>query len=223
MVDHTDETEFKAAQEKWLKLQRNDEFSYAPRYGKVAILHSTLGVSGRRSKELNASLVEYFEREAEELRKGRELLGQRALVIAGVNSVTLEQVLTNKEISDVIVIGNGTFSQVPDDKRQQHDWIDWDDVSRMANHLKRGRFIQRTCGNVPPGFPVPFPIFALSHHANAYSPVGDSFQPEDCKTEEERYREELKIKPVTQSHFMSFDEIMSIDDLYNSEEDEYVS
>ena len=181
----------------WDALHLNNAYSEPSQLGTLAILHSTVGLITDKDPERNHQLVEYFADEAHQLATWNKAFGRRVLVIEGVNLETMTRALDDRLVSDITVIGNGTFESVFDDKNKKRRWIDWEDMAENTHHLKLGYFIQRTCGTFTESYRVPFSTFTMADHSNIFGVYNDAFAPEDYEIESEKLKEEAKIQQIT--------------------------
>lgn len=193
----SDRKQFREALGKWESLQEKQRFSLPKDMGATAIMHAvaTTGDTDEvRAKELAA-----FEQEAYDFANKIDYTGREARIIRGIsNRAFCRQVLLDKEVSNVIVIGHGNFSNILTDKWRK---IDWKDVSYMADHLKTGFFMQRFCGNYMRNLSVPFSLFAVSDPRQITAPRGTAFSPEINPDDEKL------IKPVTVQEKLGYDDI----------------
>lgn len=165
----SDRQQFNTALRKWDGLRRDREYSDPPEYGKTAVLYS--GESLYREPANQREEIEAYEAEAYridyELRKRRVA----AFVIPRIELDDFYDVLRDKTVSDIIMIGNGAIDAF---MIKEGYWLSWQDVSAQSTHLKQGKFVQRFCGNLYDNLNVPFGTFAMHEHRNVQAAVGFS-------------------------------------------------
>lgn len=179
-----------------------NNFSVPQREGAKAILYSTnVGYVGDFESEENAQVLESFEREANEIAGMIRGLGGKALIYSTVTPETFSRVLDDRQISDIVVIGNGGFSDIYSDESTYdlNSYITWVSVARFATHLKQGAFVQRTCGKFleENRLSPPFGTFAVSDHRHIFSPVNEYFNPDNSVDHTALQHEERKIRQVS--------------------------
>lgn len=169
-----DRKKFKAARHEWERLYEEQKFSAPSSVGLMAIMfshYSPLNDEAERAREIGA-----FADEAEHFKRLANVLGKKATVTSGITLETLqESVLQRRDVSDVMLIGNGSFSHIWGDNGVA---IDWNDLAVSTNHLKQGEFIQRFCGIFNRSLNTPFSTFAVTDPRKIYAPVGKLFAPE---------------------------------------------
>ena len=136
-----DRIQYRRALERWDSLHNAQQFSLAKDIGYSAILYSLY--SFEKDDEANEE-IQIFHDEAHRIADETTLDGKRTAVIKGINEASLNEVLTEQEVSSITLIGHGDFSSVYMDSGEKYDWRD---VSRNATHLKLGSIVQRFCGN----------------------------------------------------------------------------
>lgn len=188
--------------ESWDHHHAMNNFSLPQREGIKAIIYGTrLGSVDDPDTKENNRLLESFEQEAYEIADECRQLGGRALLYTGMSLGTFSDVLEDRRVSDIVVIGNGSFSAIYSDSwtTEQPDYIEWTSVARRATHLKQGAFIQRTCGHFlsENRLSPPFGMFALSDHRNIFSPINEYFGPENTPNQAAVEAEEQKIRQVS--------------------------
>ena len=91
-----------------------------------------------------------FERDAEALVKDIEANGREADVRMRATVSDFDDVMNDPSIATVVVRGFGNLSTIctpvgPGDHAPYTN-LEWLHLSRMASHLKLGRFVVRSCG-----------------------------------------------------------------------------
>ena len=190
-----DRIQYRRALERWDSLHNAQQFSLAKDIGYSAILYSLY--SFEKDDEANEE-IQIFHDEAHRIADETTLDGKRTAVIKGINEASLNEVLTEQEVSSITLIGHGDFSSVYMDSGEKYDWRD---VSRNATHLKLGSIVQRFCGNYLREASVPFGTFALSDHHNVLAAKNYSFCPEDDPSDESR------LEPVTFRRRLEYNDI----------------
>ena len=206
----SDAQNFARATKRWESLHEKERYSVSPARGLTAILYSlesfTSAVYASRLSDWQQ--IEYFKNEAYEIADRTERNGGSAHVFNGISTDSMGCVLQDEMYSDIIVIGHGCLSSVIGDEREHNDKsnLDWRDVSKLATHLKLGKFVQRFCAGVDRNLPVPLGTFSVASHANVIAPwPGSAFSPELYGA-----TEEAKLCALTSSSHMSFDEVKSL-------------
>lgn len=159
--------------------------------------------------------AERYESEAYRLSRLYRIQGKKTLCLAGITMENMERVLTDERISDVYIIGDGSFSYVFSDedegnKTDDEYAIDWQDVSTMASHLKSGVFVQRTCGKFDYHLGVPFGTFAMRDHSQIFAPLNEYFSPESFTKEADIREEESKITRVSTHRKLTYSDIRQL-------------
>jgi hypothetical protein len=113
----------------------------------------------------------YFRLEAERLEAERAGDHQDVVIRHRATPDILSTDLGNPEITDIILLGNGTINSIvlglaKFSGKEKH--FSWRHAARAATSLKQGRIEQRMCGNFPFEGPnnVPLGTFAVSDLAN---------------------------------------------------------
>lgn len=193
------------ALEKWDNLHEAEQYSVNASEGTTAIVYADrIGDPSSMDTDINQYILERLAQEAERIKRRTNDMGAKALLLNGITTDSFARVLDDEQISDVVVIGNGSFSAVYDDDTPQdaerYDMIDWRDVADMTIHLKTGTFTQRTCARFKNNASVspPFSTFLMADHRNIMSPVNELFCPDDIEYGSARYAaEEAKIRRVS--------------------------
>jgi len=132
----------------------------------------------QRSNNLGISYSEYlrmqirgFEAESERIKAER---GSQHELVARLyaTDTNFSNIFSNPLYSDVVLIGHGSISSIW--TRGEKKNFDWQNVSKMATHLKRGVVEQRMCGAFPlaDGMNVPLGTFAVSQLSNLRAATG---------------------------------------------------
>lgn len=103
----------------------------------------------------------YFLLEAERLKEERASDHQEVVVRERATTAQMKADFGDPEVSDIILVGNGTINALALDGGQYFDW--WA-AAKATVSLKQGRVEQRMCGNFPSEKPyhVPLGTFAVS-------------------------------------------------------------
>lgn len=190
----SDKSEFGVALEKWQSFHNDGLFSDPVESKGVAVL-LPFDYGGPYK---GVESFEALRTEASKITDALHITGHNVTLAVNAKEHDFNQVMAEPSISSVIVIGHGCLSAVemPDPIRR----LDWADISRMATHLKTGRFLQRFCGGLHRDLNVPFGAFAMSSHSDVYAPVGQPFSP--ASTED---KENHKIERVIRTSTLDYD------------------
>lgn len=193
----SDKSEFGVAFDKWQSFQDDGLFSDPVETKGVAVLLPFDYGGPYKGVESFKALRS----EAHKIADALHVTGHDVTLAVNAEERDFSQVMAEPSISSVIVIGHGCLSAVemPDPLRR----LDWVDVSRMATHLKTGRFLQRFCGGLHRDLNVPFGAFAMSKHSDVYAPVGQPFSPTAPDDDTENY----KIVRVIQDEALTYGEV----------------
>lgn len=176
----SDKQQFNEAMAAWNSLHESGNYSVPTDVGRVAIICT---YSANLCSDESESLapreerdIKIFRKEAFALAENIETSGQDTVTIFGANANDMNDVLRDPTISDVVLIGHGTLSFIimPNGNDTQYDW---QDVSKAADHLKTGVFVQRHCGLFRRNVSVPLGAFCMADHSNVVAPVGRYFAP----------------------------------------------
>ena len=131
------------------------------------------------------------QREAKFNEEALRIEGERGRQYASVHIMPasrlfLDLALKDREISGIVVIGNGSVNGIDIEDADSIRRYTWEDVSKQADHLKTGaieqrlpRVLDREFGNVP------FGTFAVESLARVYIPAHDCFP--DCIADDGSY------------------------------------
>ena len=169
----------------WSALHASNEYSLPSEEGVTAIVYALEGYD-ELDPDATCDQIRSFEEDAYFQRANVCSLGRSAALYAGMTRTNWAQILTDRDISDVIVIGNGTFSTVRCDDGEK--LLSWRELSNATDHLKRGELTQRTCGVFRHNLNVPLGSMVVSNHRNLVSPFGDAFCPEIDQSDERLLR-----------------------------------
>ncbi len=118
--------------------------------------------------------------------------------LLAVKSKLFQELMSDRGISDVTLVGHGSLSHVVlDDER-----FNWFDMARTTEHLKMGRFTARTCGgqftdlNVPLGWPI------MSRASDVIAAAGHNFRPKSINDS----ANEL-LQPVTTQDDLTYEDV----------------
>lgn len=165
-----DRIRYETALDAWRNNFDSGNFSVPREHGAVAVLvpyveHKNID---RDQDEQLPSL----EREAFDVADMVTEQGRKAQVAINAKSADFETVLSETSISDIVLIGHGCLSSVEVDNPNKENRLDWEDLSKMATHLKTGRFIQRVCSTLPRDLNVPLGLMVVNDHRNVRALVG---------------------------------------------------
>jgi hypothetical protein len=161
----------RAAKERKCKLEDGGQLSLPSDKGKLVIAVSRV----RSSHDLYDSKgkdPQYFRLEAERLEEERAGDHQEVVLRERASTAQMRRDFGDSEVSDIILIGNGTINALSLDGGQ---YFDWRDAARSATTLKQGRVEQRMCGNFPSEIPyhVPLGTFAVSELTSVIAAAGE--------------------------------------------------
>lgn len=114
---------------------------------------------------------QYFRLEAERLEEERAGDHQAVVVRERASTAQMREDFGDPEVSDIILVGNGTINALSLDDRRYFDW--WD-AARAATTLKQGKVEQRMCGNFPSEikYHAPLGTFTVSDLRNVTAATG---------------------------------------------------
>jgi hypothetical protein len=199
----SDRKQFERAYSRWQDLVDRRRFSVPPDKGATAILSSHAMVDSG----LDKNEVDVFDNEASQIAKNLEAEGYESRVFLDATIDDVKTVLTDRTVSDVIVIGHGALPYVymlNGIRRQEtvgyqteyNNRVDWRDVSAAADHLKTGVFTQRFCGNYVRKLSVPLGMFAVSNFSRVVAVAGLNFSPANLEDPQNQ-----KLYPVLSNEF----------------------
>lgn len=173
----SDRKQFERAQARWQELHDAEAYSVPENVGRTAIIVSLLIGS---SSDLESDTKE-FTREANSLVAAERSIGYDAEIIMDAVGSDITAVLRDPHYTNVVTIGHGALSYlyIHNGLRngKLNSYYDWRDVSRNADHLKTGRFIQRHCGNAVRRLSVPLGSFAMQQQDSVMAAVNRYYQP----------------------------------------------
>ncbi len=177
----SDEKQFNRALAKWDALRDQGAVSVPSSIGKVAIVcsYEMLGdeVCTHETEVTGRSDLEIFRDEASDLADLNHNYGRGVDVVLDAKATDLEAVLSEMDISDVIIIGQGSLSDLTLTKAPGGTQYDWSNVAEAVSLLKQGLIVQRFCGTLARELNVPFGLFAVNDHRNNIAPIGEYFAP----------------------------------------------
>lgn len=184
-------------------LLQKQRLSVASGSGKVAILYSTARIHATVTDLDHVKQNQVFIDEAHGI---REVYGGRDNAFVQIaTGASMRDALTDKEVSDIVIIGHGTIGNLKIPNGKNFDWLD---VSYNANHLKAGKIIQRVCGHFrPDGLSVPLGTFALSDITNLRAPVGvpiEDVNPDESLIDQQVYAFNSDLAAQIQELNMTF-------------------
>lgn len=145
----------------------NKKLSLPSGLGKLVII-----VSNAPDNRDNISLADQkkaFNDEADRLAEEHRNSHQEVQVKRIANAQDLRMDLTDREVTDLTLIGHGSIGDF---------WMDdgghfgWQDVSESAKYLKQGKIFQRVCGHYALKTSVATGTFGVSDQRNVLAPVG---------------------------------------------------
>lgn len=193
----------RAAQERERKLEAG-QLSLPSDKGKLVIavsrVRSSHNLYGSNGKDPN-----YFRLEAERLKAERSGDNQEVVLRERATPAQMRRDFGDPEVSDIILVGNGTINALPLDGGQYFDW--WD-AARAATTLKQGRIEQRMCGNFPSEIPyhVPLGTFVVSNLENVIAATG--------KIVPDRYPHDELFQPAYAGPDDPFAQIQALNELH---------
>ncbi len=169
----SDRQQFRAALDKWDQQQADAHFSVPPNQGELAIV-----LPYDHARHAESEKVETFAYLAAQTLRfvdhTRRQTGKTPHLALDATLTDFKEIATNPHISDVIVVGKGSFSGV--EIAEPTNWLGWQTVSELADHLKTGRFQQLVCGSRPNNLNVPFGAFMTADHRSVFAPI-DTYLP----------------------------------------------
>ncbi len=201
----SDSKQYERALQNWEHLHAQAAYSVPQGIGRTAILcsyftdvYSHYSRSGRENQSYKD--IRNFRKEA--LQIADDILAEGGEVDVALNATAADakRVLQDPEISDIITIGHGSLTQLYLNDTAQEGILHWTDVAGMADHLKRGDFVQRQCGHFTMGIaPVPLGLFAVDDHRHVFAAVGQYIEPRGLLHPHNKL-----ITPVTDSWRLSY-------------------
>ena len=148
--------------------------------------------------------------EAEEIASHALLNGRVADLRFRASVDDFREVFTDKRISSVVICGLGNLSRLQislrDDPQlrslasgRTDGLLSWYDLVHMADHLKKGKVIQRFSGLRGGTLNAPFAWGVVSDHRNIFAPVGVSIHPTGLDHEDNDH-----IKPITTREYLGY-------------------
>jgi hypothetical protein len=110
-----------------------------------------------------------------------------------------------KHTPTVVVRGFGALSymSVPTGDGDDYALLSWLGLSKMASHLKRGKFIMRTCGVRNRRFNAPLAVGVVNSHRDIWAAVGHVISIVGLEDEANAL-----IKPVTDTLELSYEDVL---------------
>ena len=150
---------------------------------------------------------ESFERDAPELAAYVVATGREPVLKMRASVQDFVEVMTDRTVASVILRGFGNFSAVSTPLRCGEDlpygMLDWRILAGMADHLKLGRFVMRTCAGLGREFNPPLAFGVVSSHRNIHAAVGRVIRVVGLDDEENEL-----IRPITHREALSRHDIM---------------
>lgn len=170
----SDRQRYNKAARKWNGLHAERILSVPAEKGRAAIFVTSYGYG--EDDRIRDYTRKFMHAEAENFRDNFSDFYRDVELHKTITSDNLREAIQDPKVSGIVIIGEGSLSSVFDDASGER--IQWSDISEWSNHLKRGVFFQRFCGNIPGSVPVPFGMFAMSSLSSVWAAVGKTFQPE---------------------------------------------
>jgi hypothetical protein len=149
-----------------------------------------------------------FERDAEALVKEIESNDREAVVRMRATVADFEDVVNDATVATVIVRGFGNLSAISTPLAPGDDApyisLEWLHLSRMASHLKLGRFVVRSCGGMTRIFNPPLGYGVVTSHRNIWAPVGFVISVEGLDDPVNEL-----IRPITDTDELTREDILS--------------
>lgn len=177
----------------WQQLRDSGEFSVPASQGTMAIISSSDADPDAPGEP------DIFHEEAEQLAARFMAIGKPTRLILGVEWEQMTEVIQDRSISDVYLVGHGTLSCFSVSEKQEYDWFR---ASVDTTHLKTGLWVQRTCGVIRRLFSPPAGLLVVSNHRQVYAAVGSRFEPKSLDDPVNAL-----LKPVTNNRIMKYDDI----------------
>jgi hypothetical protein len=119
-----------------------------------------------------------------------------------------EDVVNDATVATVIVRGFGNLSAISTPLAPGDDApyisLEWLHLSRMASHLKLGRFVVRSCGGMTRIFNPPLGYGVVTSHRNIWAPVGFVISVEGLDDPVNEL-----IRPITDTDELTREDILS--------------
>ena len=116
------------------------------------------------------------------------------------------EVMADPTVSSVIVRGFGNFSAMATPFHRGQDvpygMLDWRILAGMADHLKLGPFVMRTCAGLTREFNPPLGFGVVNSHRNIRAAVGRVLSVVGLEDEQNDL-----IRPVTDKDVLTYDDI----------------
>lgn len=178
-----DRQKFEGAMNKWRGLKRDGKLSVPHEEGDVAVLCSyDIRIPKGKLPIVDRLLEErVLRKEAKRIGKFVTKQGRHAELILDFGYDDIKFVLQDPQISDVVVIGHGALPEVFIKDKPLSEVFDWEDVSKHADHLKQGYFIQRHCGGYSRDLSAPLGMFAVSDFSHVHAAPGHVIRPNGPK------------------------------------------
>lgn len=205
----SDKQQYERALTRWDELHESGAYSVPPSLGRLAIVCS-YNTWEPSPDDPHASYVSpedpaNFRIEALALADGFRDEGRSVEVVLDAEATDIKAILKEPSFSDVIVIAHGQLSSIMIDNMEDSSMLyqyDWRSVSKDADHLKLGYFVQRSCARLRRRLSVPLGLFAASEHRNVLAPVGHYFAPTNLQ-----HPHNDLIRPVTEASRLDYESV----------------
>jgi hypothetical protein len=179
-----DRKRFARATKQWHTMLEDQNFSASSDTGIIAVLCSYYSDEradhdGREMPEDTLAIRAVAEQLAQRITEH----GRVAELVLNASRDDITAALQDRAVSDMHLVGHGCLSAIDlisvTDDGVEEAYYDWEDIVANVNHLKRGLFVQRTCGVYARPFSVPLGLFATISPANVYVPAGHEIEAYD--------------------------------------------
>jgi hypothetical protein len=112
---------------------------------------------------------------------------------------------SGEHIPTVVVRGFGSLSyiSVPTGRGNDYALLSWLGLSRMASHLKKGKFVMRTCGALGRRFNAPLAAGAVNSHCDIWAAVGHMIRVAGLEDEANAL-----IRPITDTPELAYEDVL---------------
>lgn len=176
----SDRKQFERAYARWENLLRAEAFSVPEEEGITVVASSDYPFNFKRHGndgiDADDENIAEFENEATYICERLGAIGLKTDLVVGVKAEDMIDVLADEEVSNIMVIGHGSISDIYIEGAR-NGRFDWRDVSEHATHLKLGTFTQRQCGIFKRRLNIPLGYFAVSRPEAVRASFGAAFTP----------------------------------------------
>ncbi len=150
--------------------QKRDQLFEAKKFSDASgegglVIHVADFADLKNDQFTDAEQTIHFAEEAENVKKEREFDHQWVLIRQGIDLAMLRDDLTDPKVTDLMIIGPGSASEVSTSDGISIDYL-W--MAENMNHLKQGQIEQRMFGSYPEPNTLSLPLgaFAVNNVAN---------------------------------------------------------